>query len=189
MNILKQFQNASGPDIESGLLWYQKANETAQALAHKYNIELKVVAGIIAALSPACKFSRNLIDAEELIVKKERARVVTYKANKDKALRILYSGDPDFELNKKETSFKTYNFYRNILDPLDINYVTIDRHILSALDLGIKDIYTKNRYNHIRNLFIKIAAHLDLIPNQLQAIVWVSYKSINLKSQYLDVPF
>ena len=97
-------------------------------------------------------------------------------------MRILnFNGDPkdiftEF-FNKKGSGQKTSSFYQNILEPENPNFVTIDRHMIIALGLDWKSI-TGKRYKEASDKLIKRAKILDILPNQLQAIIWETYKDI-----------
>ena len=50
-----------------GANWYESAHKIALNLADNYGLTLQTAAGVIAALSPRNKWTRNVIDAENLI--------------------------------------------------------------------------------------------------------------------------
>ena len=58
---------ASVADQAEGMTWYERAYAAAVRLADQYEIKIDTAAGVIAALSPRNKWTRNLIDAENLI--------------------------------------------------------------------------------------------------------------------------
>jgi len=119
-----------------------------------------------------------LIDPNEVVV-------TTYGSNKRKAIHILNlksSKTEDIErllLHKSKVN-KTASFYRNILEPGNDSFVTVDRHAirialgnsLEADKIGM----TEKRYRNIVKSYqvASKALHLDAIT--LQAIVWVVYR-------------
>ena len=153
--------------------WYYKAHEFAKGLSLKHGIPLANVVGIISALSPSCRWEANKLQAEALI-KGQHFGFTTYGSGVEKAIRLLSHDEPSAEFNEK-TGAKTYNFYYNILQPDDPRYITIDRH---AYYLATGQIYLGIHYA----LYKKVADHYKLhakrnklLPNQLQAALWVNH--------------
>jgi hypothetical protein len=66
-NIKAVYALASVDEIITGTHWYEHAKEAAQRLSDTYGFTESVCIGVIAALSPRNKWSRNLVDAENLI--------------------------------------------------------------------------------------------------------------------------
>ena len=99
-NILAVFFSASAAELCEGKEWYANANAYACALAIQYNIHVETAAGVIAALSPNNRWTRNLIDAEALIKVYSHGgdprdvKVATFNKNKAKAIAILEGGYP-----------------------------------------------------------------------------------------------
>lgn len=183
--ILIWFENASPEDREIGMDWYHKANRFAKKLSRQYHLPLKTVAGILSALSPSVGWELNKKQAEDLIKYGRDVRVSTYNMNKEKALRILSGSDPLKEFIRTNSTFKTYNFYMNILDPGNPLYVTIDRQILKAFNMEHSDINTRRKYTKIKSQFLYAANQLGIVANQLQAIIWLAHKS-HLKGKLIN---
>jgi hypothetical protein len=101
-SILATFFEATDFEIVSGSEWYLNARKAAIITADRHSVELEVVAGVIAALSPNNRWERNLIDANSLIqayaaggiALASDTKVATYNTNKHKALAILEGGEP-----------------------------------------------------------------------------------------------
>lgn len=153
--------------------WYYKANEFAKGLSVKYGLPLANVAGIISALSPACRWEINKLQAEALI-RGQRRGFTTYGSGVEKAIRLLTTNVPSAEFNEK-TGAKTYNFYYNILLPNSPDYCTIDRH---SFYVATGQVYSSIHYA----LYKRIADHYrlhakrnNLIPNQLQSALWIAH--------------
>src|SRR5690606_11014067 len=95
-----------------------------------------------------------------------------------KAWSILTDMDKETDsfFNAK-TGAKTLSFYRNILNPNDTNYVTIDRHMLAVFKgrigkpSGTARI-TPKQYRELSAEFSKLAKKHNVTPCQLQAAVW-----------------
>jgi len=96
LNIKAVYNLATVKEREDGRLWYPQALQIARGLAARYYVSTECAAGVLAALSPRNKWTRNCVDAEALIstfkADSESAvglKVCTFGANKAKALRIL----------------------------------------------------------------------------------------------------
>ena len=183
-NLKECYSRATQEAIEEGLVWYENANSFANQLATQYNLGPDTVAQIIAALSPAAKWDRNLVDAENMVkafyhrgyIGAKAVTVCTYGKNKEKALDILCG---KLQLTPKQ-GLKTYNFWNNIHNPKERFFVTIDRHALRVL-LGTGErgavAIKPHQYAKASLVYRVLADELGLTPNQLQAIVWVQYRS------------
>lgn len=182
-NLNACYSRADAETIELGMRWYTFAFERASDIAATYNVPVAIVAQVIAALSPATKWERNLIDAENLIKDYyhrgwagcQKTVVCTYGPNKTKAINIL---NGIIELTPKN-GLKTYNFYNNILDPSNPFFVTIDRHAYNVLGgkgaRGAVAIKSKD-YFKACEVYRLLAQDKGLTPNQLQAITWEQYR-------------
>lgn len=180
MNILNAYSLATYEDIEEGMLWYLKTRNMCKTIAKKTNVSFIKVAGIFAALSPACPIDKNISDTLDLIINEDH-RCTTYGNNVKKALTILKLQRPTIhDILKILNGQKTTRFFLNIYSPR-FDVVTIDRHAISiyfgTFDHGFKQ--TKNRIHKIREDYKEVAKFLNIRPYQLQAITWVVWKRIN----------
>ena len=175
---------ASSLSRSKGESWYLEAHNYAESLSQRFGVSLDVVSGVISALSPSVRWERNKEEARNLIRYGEDTIVTTYHRNKLKALAIIAFGSSEKYLYKKHTSHKTYNFYMNILEPSNPNFVTIDRWMLRILGLEVKDIYTTKRYTILANSFIDVAHSIGIVPNILQATIW-----LEKRNNQNDLPF
>lgn len=194
-NLKKILKKAYLIEIERGLNWYQYAQEELDKLANKYNIENIIIYAMCSALSPRCTWQQNINDTETVLKwNKERnglrrssyPTVTTYKQNLFKAINIL--------ITKNTNVFKTcktFNFFENIKNPDNENYVTLDGHMINAYygKLGIvkNKYFTKKYYNRIAKQYIKLAKLCKVKPCQLQAIIWLTFKRIyNIRVNWRD---
>lgn len=167
------FNQCDKTTIDSGMVWYKTANKIVRHISTTHNIDVNIVAEVMSALSPAVKWEQNIKDTFNVIKYGNEAKVVTYSSNKNKAIKIM----------NKETSLvfkgapKTFSFAKNIM--LNEDHVTIDRWILRAFDLEVKQI-TPVQYIAMQNSFIKVAKELQIKPYQLQAIIWIHVRN-NIK--------
>lgn len=167
-------QQATPKQLADGLNWYTQANQFAQQLATDYGHSLDTVCQVIAILSPAVSWDINKRDTESLLDQGANAVVSTYGQNKTKALSVLTGAD---QINPK--ALKTYSFYRNLLAPTCDKHVTIDRHAFKAYKKQTKAgsvSITPKQYELARKAYARKAKELNIVPCQLQAIIWMAYR-------------
>ncbi len=201
-NILRVYGRATDSDIDIGLHWYQHAHDAAKAIAGRCHTASTVeVIGVIAALSPGLSWGLNVSQAEQLIKAHEAGQDLPHvgsygRANVNKAVRIL---NHEWPLNVLGGN-KVRAFFYNLLFPTGEEIVTIDRH---AKALAINAPATRagfasdnvlstvrpSEYDYISWHYRVIAKRLGLVPSQLQAIVWVTWKRINESKDHSEVPF
>ena len=177
-NINYFYNNATKNEIIQGKQWYINANNEANKIAKKYNLDVYKVSQVISALSPRNKWSQNIKDADKVCeaftlgIHPENIKVCTFHGNKFKAFNILASNT-----TITNSSLKTYNFVNNIAY-LSSEHLTIDIwHLRSCLNSSIKISNAnigKVAYQQIRDITINIANKLNLTGYELQAIVWVT---------------
>lgn len=167
-------QTATPEQLHNGLVWYKQAHAHCKYLASAYDISLDKVCQVMAILSPAVSWEVNKRDCERLLEYGEAATVSTYGQNKAKALRVIAGLDT---INEK--ALKTYSFYKNILNPECTEHVTIDRHAFKAYKGKTKagSVSVKvTDYRKAKKAYQRKAKELNMLPNQLQAIVWMSFR-------------
>jgi len=168
-NLVKLYIEAD----KSGINWYVDANLFARKVAEQYDKPLKTVCAVISALSPSTNWEQNKADTIGLISGKKGYKCGTYGRNVAKAREILRTNEPLFS---PKTGAKTYNFFYNIWQPENPDYICVDRH---AYTIATDEIYTKlhlAKYNKVANHYRKAAKKLGVLPNQLQAVLWTSYR-------------
>ena len=204
-NILNLFNRCTPDEVRANRGWYNEAHQFAQRIAEKYSMETFVVAGIIAAISPAVNWEQNKVDAEAFISTFKRTSNVpngictTYRnnvlkalkiaktdvSNRDLAIKTIYS----ILLGKQKQGNKTASFFMNIAFPEYPAHVTIDRHSYrvamggegerGAIRVNIK------AYREISNAYLKASKQTTLTAVELQAVTWCKYKNELTK----EVPF
>ena len=131
-NILAVYASASDADHNAGRAWYDDAHASARAIADDYGLPLHIVAGVIAALSPTNKWSRNLVDAANMCAVftaggyETDVTVCTYKTMRAKAWGILVACGDYAATLKALKGPKISDFYRCIM--LDRSACCIDGH-------------------------------------------------------------
>ncbi len=191
MNLINLYNQSD----KSGLNWYREANQYCQNLADSHSIDLKIVVGIVSALSPASNWERNKQEAKWLIEsyqghKVAKFKFVTYGQNVVKAQKIV-SGElhPDKAFNEK-TGAKTYHFYNAILEPENANWVVIDRHAYAIATGKTYSVGLKGKqYRLIADKYKRAAKRLNIVPSKLQAVLWVGYRNKLAQKVANDNPF
>lgn len=177
------FKGIKKSDIEHGMQWYKKANKFADHLSNQFQVDFNKVCAVISALSPACNWGQNKKDAKMMLIcyinnlNYADFNFSTYGPNVAKAWNILNSTNEPIDFFNLKTGAKTYNFYLNILNPLDINFVTIDRHAISVYK-GTKRTnksLTVKQYGIIADAYTVAAYNLGILPCELQAILWTNH--------------
>jgi len=188
-NIKAVYALASVDEIVTGSHWYEHAREAAQRLSDTYGFTESVCIGVIAALSPRNKWSRNLVDAENLIEaynadpnSAHHVKVCTFNKNKQKAITILgldtYSMGPILETLSGP---KLREFASCIAD---LDDVCIDGHAYCIWNGGrtsladVPAIGVKLR-KEIKADYMKSARKMGVSPAVMQAITWCAWRRIH----------
>jgi len=169
-------QLATPEERDDGLSWYARAGEFCSVVAEECGFKTAAVAQCVAILSPQIDWDQNKRNAVLLATTlDENIKIFASKAQKNKALAALLG---EYELGPE--SRKTYSFAENISNPASLR-VTVDRHAIQAalnnpdvIDLKI----TEKRYREVEAAYQAVAKKHGLLPYQVQAIVWVTYKRI-----------
>lgn len=192
-HIAGMLQLASVSDIAEGINWYQRAYDLAVQLIHAYQpLTLGQAIGVIAALSPNNKWSRNCQDAERLIkawhvgADLMSVKVCTFNNNKQKAIAILESPDSE-AIESILNGRKVVAFYRSISGYKDA--VCVDGHAY-AVFVGERIPTTKTpnigkalydaiarSYCLVAERSVELCGHA-LTPAQVQAVTWVTYRRL-----------
>ena len=188
-NIKAVYALSTAAERVDGEQWYPTARAIAQNLSDEYGVRLNVAIGVIAALSPRNKWSRNVIDAENLIsvfVSDPEAaatvKVCTFGANKAKALKVLNTPDATFEAVQAILSGPKLREFSSCIYGLDD--VCIDGHAYCIWNGGrtsLKDVPSigvKLRKN-IKADYQQAAEDLGLTPSACQAITWCAWRRIH----------
>ena len=181
------FNIATKSEIKQGLNWYKNANNEANIISKKYNLDVHKVSQVISALSPRNKWGQNIKDANKLCeayvlgVHPTDIKVCTFHTNKFKAFNILGN---NLEITNK--SLKTFNFVNNIAF-LSKEHLTVDIWHLRACffnDIKINSASIgKLAYEQIKALTIDKANKLGLQGFELQAIIWISAQKIFINNR------
>jgi hypothetical protein len=180
---------ADGIDRREGKLAYSRYNALMLTIADEFQIELPKIVAAFVALSPNNDYVGNLRSLVTVLRgiregrEKDAIKVSTYKHCRDRAYWYLTGR---FEFLQQAKGPKIRNFYFNITEPFNPEFVTIDGHI-SALWQGraltMKQAIIRRRdYKTIADALKELAASVGLIANQLQATLWFARKrTFNIK--------
>src|SRR5690242_7011215 len=160
--------------MRHGREWYPVAHDLAELLG---NGDVRMGAGVIAALSPQVGWERNCDLARDACAGNPHGQI---GANLDKVRAILGGTDPEDVL---PASKKTGHFYRNIADPSDPDPVTVDRH---AHDVAVGECYGSrdrglgcaSRYATLAHAYREAGRRLGELPNVVQAVTWTRQRRL-----------
>lgn len=165
-------ESLSKNQVSQGLTWYKRVNGHCINLSNMYNVPLFKVVGILSALSPMVSFKTN-IRYTELWLKGDYKAVKTFRAQKEKCFNIMTSRDKHHVMDILR-GFKTVSFYSNILDySEDSHHVTIDTHMIKFFKFKT---LTPKRYDQARILIQAYANEVELLPHQVQALLWIGIR-------------
>jgi hypothetical protein len=183
--------------------WYARANLFCKELGIRFETSAARVAAVLAALSPGTSWDRNKIETRALLEEWRGQRTpgtfpyTTYPANVKKARRILRASDRpcflDLVKPRPASGWKIGSFYRNIVDPVDPDPVTIDRHAIAIClghppDEGEQQL-TGYRYRCYAAAYRRVAAERGMVPSEVQAITWAAYRRHTGDLHQTELPF
>jgi hypothetical protein len=186
-NLLKVYSKSTNYERQLGKEAYQNYHILTTGIAKEFGFPFYVGPAVFSALSPNSDYLGNLRDVRVLLKAKAEGRslsdfsVHTYGNNKRKAWEIANCSINPLNLI---VANKTRNFYLNCLCPEARKPITIDGHIYNAAR-GIRENlvglrgFTPKKYEEIAQSMRNLAKDLSLIPNQLQAIIWMTWKRLH----------
>ena len=186
--ITRAYRQASPSDRATGAGWYAEAQRVASVIDPD-NPER--AAGVIAALSPRCQWSTNIVFAERVIAAADAGRPcpdVSTTDNRGTAWLIATGTAPLDALGTVShtgrviSGHKVRSFYANITG--DADAVTVDMWAW-AVATGAWRTYrgqrtpreanlTAREYRTIADAYRRAAAILGVTPRECQAAVWVA---------------
>lgn len=188
-NILKVYRQATQQEHDRGTQWYADAKAQAQEIANLHDVPLRIVVGVIAALSPNNKWDRNLKDASNMLAVFLRGDPIdvckpcTYTKMRDKAWSVIEQmPEDDAAVMKVLNGQKIVSFFSNIMGH---DNCTIDGHaynIAKGKRVTLTDNETgmgKAEYQKMQAAYYRAAKRIGLKVYELQAITWVVWKRIH----------
>lgn len=175
--IVRAFRAASAADLAAGLGWYATAWAVAQELDPR-NPER--AAGVIAALSPRCQWSTNIVWARAVLAAADAGAPcpnVHTTAMRAQAYRIARGESALAVLNGP----KVRAFYANIVG--DVDAVTVDVWAVRvATGLTGKDaermISTPSKYARVAQCYREAARILGVTARETQAATWTAARGV-----------
>lgn len=205
-NILSVYERSTEYERSHGKIYYRTTHD--RILSHiagygthisGYVITAERAIGAFCALSPNNDESGNYRDLVTVIAASHKRMqfedfsVSTWAPNKLKAWRILRYGESPLKVLGGD---KVRSFYRNILNPLDPVPVTIDGHCYNIYRGERRPLVSRRKtqtgevkispavdegltYKEVARAYRSAAMSLEILPNQLQATVWHTWKRIH----------
>jgi len=194
-NIIAMRLKATPHDIRHGVEWYATAQRNCLDIAESHDMPLRVVVGVVAALSPNNKWSRNIANANDLIGAfmngdaMESVKVSTYNTMKLKAWCILEAMPSEHDTIKAMLNGqKIVAFYECIMDQDSCCIDGHARNIAYNERIGLTDDRTnigKREYRELVKAYIEAARRCSVVDNgkrrrmkpyELQAITWTVWR-------------
>lgn len=177
-NIVDTYNNASESSIAEGKVWYSQANHIAWQITKLLDSkDIRVGAGIIAALSPQMDWGENVTEALRFVSVGYSTKQTS--ANNEKARKIKEGQDPDEVLGGN----KVVPFYHAILEPYGNYLPVVDSHaqaIYYGKPVSKRD---KNRafsnprvMRRIQTSYRLASKKLGVHYNIVQAVTWVQHR-------------
>jgi hypothetical protein len=177
-NILDIYARATVAELAEGLSWYSDAHAVALALDPQNPTR---AAGVIAALSPRAGWGLNVNLAARAYADGEASG--TLGMCKGWADRILAGEAPLEVLGGR----KVRAFFACISDP-ESREVVVDRHAFDVAvgrttnDVTRKALDRAGQYDRFAHHYELAAERLDLLPSQVQAVTWLTWRRLKIES-------
>lgn len=185
-NITHAYSLATRADVLAGLDWYPKAHAIICEWADHHGRSIANVACIVAALSPQCEWTRNLIIAEDILQGLAPSIGGTITAFLRIAERIREDRVGDTATYFKQ-GCKVRCFAANLAGNYDI--VTVDTHgaqVAAGSPASNLRVDTWKRYEPVAEAYTLAAQRISPVtrgrkhiePAFLQAITWLTWKRL-----------
>lgn len=157
------YNKNQGTFREQEILWYPKMGTTIKSLTPNPK-EFKRNCAIFALMSINTSLNINIKKFKHYIATGE------FKGLFPQKFHQLQKANTTEEMLLALKGNKIKNFFMNLYDPVNPQYVTIDRWAYKAA--GYYGNPTNKKYLEVANAYKQSAKDLGLLPNQLQAITW-----------------
>lgn len=181
-NLRAAYELADDYDRREGLVSYQRYNAIMRGIADLYRTPLEKVVAVFAATSPSNDYKGNLRSTVTLLrgfnrgVPVERLVTSSFRACTLRAWEYLHGVSFVDTVRGK----KIRSFYFNILDPEGGYHVTVDGHMVGCWAGRHMTMRTAANaswnYGRIAHDFRAEAFSLFMLPSQLQATLWFTWK-------------
>lgn len=183
-NFLTIAENATPPEFDYWVHWYNKASDDVRRLSLKHGVAFEVVAAIVAVTSPGNLWISNLAVADYLLAgyrsKDPRGpgyRASAWPANARKVEKMLVASNTDQVRGPKVEAF-----FAQLVDPsASLDFATIDGHMINmwyGLDQPLKKApgVTRTRNQEIQDDLSSVARLFHVHTQQLQAVLWYVWR-------------
>lgn len=153
-----------------GQHWYHTEHAYAVSLARRTGLSVRAVCAVLAVLSPRCQWPRVKTACEEILKGRTPAGLFDHNLAKARAILASRNGIP-IDANAAP---KTWAFWQNLWHPDDPEPVTLDSWMFRAHDLPVNSRIRV--YRALADAYRVVSRDLGLVPNQLQAAVWLHVK-------------
>lgn len=150
-----------------GKRWYKTEHAYAAHLARHNGHSLRTVCACLAILSPRCQWPRVRRVCEDLL--HGRTPTGIFGHNLRKARRLLRENVAS-PIHPRQAP-KTWAFWQNLWHPDDSYPVTLDAWMFRAHRIHPRA--NLSTYDALAEAYRIAAGDLGLIPNQLQAAIWL----------------
>jgi hypothetical protein len=195
-NMVKVCNQSRLYEFDAGVYYWHLMNK--QMIEEVGEENLRVYAGLFCALSPNNAEKNNWKDVRYVYGQLSKgmeldvvnAPIHTYKHTLHKCVKIWKHRDNEASIWVILGGTKTQSMFLNIVDPYDEKTVTVDGHMVSCYqgkkltmdNAGID----QHSYNVIGGVIKEIAREKGLIGNQVQAILWLTWRRLNRVAAHRD---
>lgn len=181
---LKSFYKLATPEEQlAGRNWYREMYNWVEAVAEARDMDVMQACGIFAALSPQMSVDRN----KALFMQYVKTGAASHYGVLIDKCQQIENADTAQEIEDILNGNKIASFFRNIWDYEAYGKVTIDRHALATmlqtpatvkpLDDGQYSM-TNKQYSQFEAIYQSIADEVGILPHQLQAVLWDTYRRL-----------
>ena len=171
------YRLSSEEDKRLGKAWYPAAHRIIIDWAETYERSIANVACIVAALSPQCEWTRNLIIADDILAGRQPSVGGALGANVRKAESIRDVRASDITLFFPHGP-KVASFAANLAG--DWSFVTVDSHAYQAAidDCTVSFCLKLSAYTAIATAYTIAARRNRTLPAHFQAVLWHTWKRL-----------
>lgn len=187
-NIQRVLAAATETERNYGALWYSEANRYARELSLEFGVGLAAACAVIAVLSPGTDWNQNKRDAKQMLAEVTEGKApswgyTTYGPNVVKARTIAEMELAEDDWSEYVRGPKVTAFWNNMLEPDRAGGVTVDFHAYSVahgwrFTTANVPKFSRKTYERIATAYRAVAQENGVLPQVLQASVWVTWKRL-----------
>lgn len=169
---------ATPDQVERGMNWYPTAHRIAAAI----HPDIEKAAGVIGALSGrGTEWGHNVRSADQFL----KTGVPLGKATGAQVEAATRIAEGEHWSKVLPQDLKTFNFTKTIINPYDEDTYVVDTHDADS-SAGLKmpwqtadrGLDAMGRYNTFADAGRSAANKAGMLPNQMQAATWLSWKEM-----------